>query len=649
MNLLLRLYPGDACAYLIGSVAVQIAAVVLVAALLAQIGTRLGAAWRHSVWLTALVCVLLSPVLTCTLNAVGITLIALARNERPTSQNRVVRTQPLSSALPARPTEAPAMESGQEATRRSQLARPAASHIRQPDVLRALGGACVAVWLSGAVWMVIRWCHGMWTVSLLRRSVRPLAASRLPQVLAEIRQALQVDSLPSVVTSTATDRPIVIGLIRPLVIMPERLIQTLAEQNLADVLVHECAHVACRHHFAGLLQRLAATLFWPHPLVHLLNRELARAREEICDNYVLRRGDPRRYATVLLELSQSLETTFPRSAAIGLFHLRWTLEDRIAGLLDGRRRTMVRINRSLGGVLAAILFVPALIIAGTRGLEAQPAQVQPAGKKAASQAEKRGDPFLGLSELREEASKPSPEELETLRELVEIRLQTWRHVHAAYVAGGRGGSTADEARARTYLYVALARLAWAEQQDKIALKHLREALDSADRMVSAEKAAYEQGMLTLDVLLQSQGVRADLKTMFLRAGGTLPEPQSKRTQTWTLPPGEMPKPYPKEKAAQQEPRAADRAAETASVRGSITLNGKPVTRGKLMLYPETGKPIVININEDGSFLAKSVPVTIMTVTVTAKDVPPQYSSAETSALRVDIAQGVNEFQFDLVH
>ena len=39
------------------------------------------------------------------------------------------------------------------------------------------------------------------------------------------------------------------------------------------------------------------TLFWPHPFVYFVNTQLAQAHEEVCDNYVLQRGDPCGYAT----------------------------------------------------------------------------------------------------------------------------------------------------------------------------------------------------------------------------------------------------------------------------------------------------------------------------------------------------------------
>src|SRR5438552_27515 len=82
-------------------------------------------------------------------------------------------------------------------------------------------------------------------------------------------------------------------------------------------------------------ERLATIVFWPHPLVHRLNRALSRTREEVCDNYALRAGDRHQYARALLSVSEGIKDRNPVPWAVGLMEPKWRLEDRIEGLLDG--------------------------------------------------------------------------------------------------------------------------------------------------------------------------------------------------------------------------------------------------------------------------------------------------------------------------
>jgi hypothetical protein len=163
------------------------------------------------------------------------------------------------------------------------------------------------------------------------------------------------------------------------------------------------------------------------------------------------------------------------------------------------------------------------------------------------QSVKRGGVFVGLSVSPSGPGKADAAEVCMLRELAETRLQTWRRIHALYQLGTRGGAAEGEAYARYLFQMALARLAWAEGQDKVALEHMSQAVKSADRMVEATQAAYDTGTITLDVLLETQSARADVKLTFCRMGGTLPEVAAEADRPWSLPPGAMPEPYPDDK------------------------------------------------------------------------------------------------------
>jgi beta-lactamase regulating signal transducer with metallopeptidase domain len=340
MNILLRMYPGDAWAFLIANVLVQVTVVILAAWLLARLVSRWNAAWRHSLYLVALISVLAAPVLSWTMQTTGMAMVTLRSSApiAPSVEPAYVPTIPIPASslvpMPATPhvtvsLTRPKVEGFVQGALPEEP--PALSFL---DILRTVGTVALMIWLSGLVLLSARWRHGLYVIAVLRRTTQPLDCEPLAEPLRQVRRALGTDRLPAIAVSAALDRPVMIGLIRPLVILPQEVLRTMHGPELSDVLVHECAHAVCRHQVVGLLQRVAGILFWPHPLVHLLNRELARAREEVCDNYVLRRSNAPRYARTLLELSQLLVGVSMKPTALGLFHCHWKLEERVADLLD---------------------------------------------------------------------------------------------------------------------------------------------------------------------------------------------------------------------------------------------------------------------------------------------------------------------------
>lgn len=209
-----------------------------------------------------------------------------------------------------------------------------------------LGWAAVTVWLIGRV--IIAWIR-------LRRVVveaRPISDSAARELHAEVCTGMGMVEVPELRSSSDVASPIVAGVLRPRVILPETLLDQIHAQSLRQVLTHEAAHVARRDPAIALIQRLAAALFWPHPLVHLLNRQLAGVREEVCDNHVLANSEPAEYGRTLLSLADSRHAARPLAGAVGLFESRGALETRVAKILEETRDRSTRLTHSGMAVLA---------------------------------------------------------------------------------------------------------------------------------------------------------------------------------------------------------------------------------------------------------------------------------------------------------
>ena len=242
------------------------------------------------------------------------------------------------------------------------------------------------LWLAGVLVGLARLALGWRQLAALSRATRPLDVARHSETLDRVRTVLGMPALPAIMTSATARGPVAVGLLRPRVVLPEGLADSISGRSLCEVLVHECAHVLRRDAWVGLLQRLAGALFWPHPLVHHAKRQLTRAREEVCDNFVLRCGDPCGYARTLLALTDVCRPLGVVRPGLGLIASRWTLADRVAGIIDPRRRSMTSTSFRLKVALAIALVVTGLSVASIRfGSSAQ------AGQPAAAQAEPKSN------------------------------------------------------------------------------------------------------------------------------------------------------------------------------------------------------------------------------------------------------------------
>jgi hypothetical protein len=88
--------------------------------------------------------------------------------------------------------------------------------------------------------------------------------------------------------------------------------------------------------------------------------------------------------------------------------------------------------------------------------------------------------------------------------------------------------------------------------------------------------------------------------------------------------------------------------ETGTVEGKVTFDGKPLAKGKVVFHPQKGKPIEADIDEDGNYMAKDVPVGKTPVTIVKENfLPPKYSDPKKTELQIEVKKGKNTVDFNL--
>jgi beta-lactamase regulating signal transducer with metallopeptidase domain len=407
-------------------VVIQISTLIVAATLLARGFLRQHAAIRHSLWLCCLACVLLCPAVVVGLDRVGIALAIIPWGEtvKPRVENAPIpvtdtsgahtddsrqrwhefsadalgsemRFEPEARSRARESSSAMAVDQfgdqydgDRSTTRESSATLPS---VADTDSLRlpAFLGALVLIWAIGIAIGLVRLFLSFSQLSRLRRSLEEFDVGMHGEVGKDVRLALGLQNLPPVYRSRVVSGPVAIGLIRACVVLPETLSRKLMPAQLRDVLVHECAHLVRRDPLVGLVQRLAGILYWPHPLIHFLNAQLARSCEEVCDNADIRSGDACGYARTLLQLSENKKPERWADVGLGLTDRRWTLGDRIAGLLDPSRDAATRARTPSAAGLALGLTAISVLLGTMRPIRANQGGHGVRGEAASSRSPER--------------------------------------------------------------------------------------------------------------------------------------------------------------------------------------------------------------------------------------------------------------------
>ncbi len=138
----------------------------------------------------------------------------------------------------------------------------------------------------------------------------------------------------------------VIGLLRPLIVLPEVIVSGKSAKELEAFLAHELIHVRRGDLWLGLLQVCARAVWWFYPVVSFACRISTREAERCCDEEVIGalQCDPKRYALSLLHVLELKRTLQPVPAFPGMKPVEVTTQrlERIMKLGQGCHRNTPR-------------------------------------------------------------------------------------------------------------------------------------------------------------------------------------------------------------------------------------------------------------------------------------------------------------------
>lgn len=163
--------------------------------------------------------------------------------------------------------------------------------------------AWLGAWLIGFVLLMARLCVSLQHCIRIRRSRVPLPP-HLERIAEQLKQKLKITRDVVVASSQEVTQAIATGVFKPVVLVPASWITQMPIASIEAVLAHELAHIKRWDLWINWLQRFTETVFFFHPLVWWLSRQISNEREVCCDQLAIElTGQPLRYVETLAQVA----------------------------------------------------------------------------------------------------------------------------------------------------------------------------------------------------------------------------------------------------------------------------------------------------------------------------------------------------------
>jgi len=245
---------------------------------------------------------------------------------------------------------------------------------------RLLPGILLTVWLCGFIIVLSVWRVRWSRISKSLLKAVPLCKGREVEALRRVERIGGVQKRIKLLLSTASVEPGIFGVVRPVLVWPERISERLADAQLEAILAHEMCHVRRRDNLTAAIHMLVEAIFWFNPLVWWLGVRLVEERERACDEEVLHLcKQPHIYAEGILKVCEFCVES-PLACVSGVTGS--DLKKRMARIMSERPTLRLDFGKKILLIAAGLVAVGVPILLGQINTKQESAALQSENQNA---------------------------------------------------------------------------------------------------------------------------------------------------------------------------------------------------------------------------------------------------------------------------
>ncbi|MCX6233718.1 MAG: hypothetical protein NT175_03195 [Bacteroidetes bacterium] len=169
----------------------------------------------------------------------------------------------------------------------------------------------VIIWIAGMLIFLIKLLGGLAYAHRLKSAkTRPTGEEILLRFI-ELKRKIGLFRKIDLLESAMVKVPMVVGCLKPVILLPAGVISGLPMQQIETILIHEMIHIYRKDYLVNIFQSVMEVLFFFNPVIWWISRQIRIERENICDDMTVAYcQDSLTYARALASL-QEIEQEIP--------------------------------------------------------------------------------------------------------------------------------------------------------------------------------------------------------------------------------------------------------------------------------------------------------------------------------------------------
>jgi len=215
----------------------------------------------------------------------------------------------------------------------------------------------MSIWNAYAAQIVIIWfliicvksaqlLVGLNGISNLKNTKVYAAGRKWDEKILQLSDRLGITQKVNILQSGIAQVPMVVGHVKPLILIPLGLLNGLSDDEVEAILCHELAHIKRRDYLVNLLQSFIEIVFFFNPAVLWVSKLIREERENCCDDLAVSQMEDKRSYVKALITCQEFQLNAP-PLAMAVTGRKNYLFNRISRMLFDTKTTLNKMEKTI--------------------------------------------------------------------------------------------------------------------------------------------------------------------------------------------------------------------------------------------------------------------------------------------------------------